>query len=137
MSAALTSERRATLHRRVRFIVGFTITYNVIEAAVKLGVRKIVVASSETTYGVCFSDGQTDPASLPLEEDYDVDPMDSYGLSKVLNEVTAGSARGPRPGRPSRRPASTPTTSWPRNRSGKRSPPPRSSSRTGRGWDRT
>ena len=26
---------------------------------------------------------------LPLEEDYDVDPMDSYGLSKVVNEVTA------------------------------------------------
>ena len=64
-------------------------TYNVIEAAVKLGIRKLVIASSETTYGICFADGRADPASLPLEEDYDVDPMDSYGLSKVVNEVTA------------------------------------------------
>lgn len=66
-------------------------TYNVIEAAVKLGIEKIIIASSETTYGICFSDGQTDPKSLPLEEDYDVDPMDSYGLSKVVNEQTARS----------------------------------------------
>ena len=64
-------------------------TYNVIEAAVKLGIKKIIIASSETTYGICFSDGKTDPHSLPLEEDYDVDPMDSYGLSKVVNEQTA------------------------------------------------
>ncbi|EOZ95448.1 UDP-glucose 4-epimerase [Indibacter alkaliphilus LW1] len=66
-------------------------TYNVIEAAVKLGIKKIIIASSETTYGICFSDGRTDPQSLPLEEDYDVDPMDSYGLSKVVNEKTARS----------------------------------------------
>ena len=66
-------------------------TYNVIEAAVKLGIKKIIIASSETTYGICFSDGQTNPKVLPLEEDYDVDPMDSYGLSKVVNEKTARS----------------------------------------------
>ena len=66
-------------------------TYNVIEAAVKLGIKKIIIASSETTYGICFSDGQTNPNVLPLEEDYDVDPMDSYGLSKVVNEKTAHS----------------------------------------------
>ena len=66
-------------------------TYNVIEAAVKLGIKKIIIASSETTYGICFSDGQTNPKYLPLEEDYDVDPMDSYGLSKVVNEKTARS----------------------------------------------
>lgn len=66
-------------------------TYNVIEAAVKLGIEKIIIASSETTYGICFSDGITNPNSLPLDEDYDVDPMDSYGLSKVVNEKTARS----------------------------------------------
>src|SRR5205085_12262330 len=64
-------------------------TYNVIEAATKLGVRKVVIASSETTYGVCFAEGDKDFRAFPLEEDYDVDPMDSYGLSKVVNEQTA------------------------------------------------
>ena len=64
-------------------------TYNVIEAAMKLGIRKVVIASSETTYGVCFAEGDKDYHSFPLEEDYDVDPMDSYGLSKVVNEKTA------------------------------------------------
>jgi nucleoside-diphosphate-sugar epimerase len=66
-------------------------TYSVIEAAVKLGIRKIIVASSETTYGVCFADGEVSPASLPVEEDMDVNPMDSYGMSKVINEQTARS----------------------------------------------
>lgn len=64
-------------------------TYNVIEAAVKLGVRKVIVASSETTYGICFAEGDREPHYLPLDEEYDVDPMDSYGLSKVVNEKTA------------------------------------------------
>lgn len=71
------------------FTVNTIGAYNVIDAAVKLGIRKIVFASSETTYGICFADGEVDPECLPLEEDYDVNPMDSYGLSKVLNEKTA------------------------------------------------
>lgn len=71
------------------FVANVTSTYNVIEAAMKLGIRKVVIASSETTYGVCFAEGDKDYHSFPLEEDYDVDPMDSYGLSKVVNEKTA------------------------------------------------
>ncbi|MBC7736223.1 MAG: NAD(P)-dependent oxidoreductase [Candidatus Saccharibacteria bacterium] len=63
-------------------------TYNVLEAAMKLGVRKVIFASSETTYGVCFAEGDKDYHSFPLTEEYDSDPMDSYGLSKVVNEKT-------------------------------------------------
>ena len=64
-------------------------TYNVIDAAVKLGIKKIIIASSETTYGIIFSERPRQPDYLPLDEDYDVDPMDSYALSKVVNEKTA------------------------------------------------
>ncbi|KAI9721212.1 MAG: hypothetical protein M1812_002373 [Candelaria pacifica] len=64
-------------------------TYNVIEAACKLGIKKIVIASSETTYGVCFAQGDVDYHSFPLEEDYDVDPMDTYAISKLCGERTA------------------------------------------------
>jgi nucleoside-diphosphate-sugar epimerase len=61
----------------------------VIEAAVKLGIRKIIIASSETTYGLVFAHEPRDPAYFPLDEEYDVDPMDSYALSKVVNEKNA------------------------------------------------
>ncbi|ESY32703.1 NAD(P)-dependent oxidoreductase [Mesorhizobium sp. LNJC391B00] len=64
-------------------------TYNIIEAAVKLGIPKVVIASSETTYGVVFANEPRDPKYFPLDEEYDVDPMDSYALSKVVNEHTA------------------------------------------------
>ena len=63
-------------------------TYNVIEAATKLGIKKIIFASSETTYGFCFAQGNPLPKWLPIEEDYETSPTDSYGLSKVLNEQT-------------------------------------------------
>ena len=61
-------------------------TYNVVEAATKLGVKKVIFASSETTYGFCFAQGNPVPKWLPIEEDYETNPTDSYGLSKVLNE---------------------------------------------------
>lgn len=64
-------------------------TYNIIEAATKLGIPKVIVASSETTYGLVFANEPRDPKYLPFDEAYPVNPMDSYALSKICNERTA------------------------------------------------
>ena len=64
-------------------------TYNIIEAAEKLGIRKTIIASSETTCGLVFANEARDPAYFPLDEDYPSNPMDSYALSKICNERTA------------------------------------------------
>jgi len=66
-------------------------TYNVIEAAVKLGIGKVVFASSETTYGICFAQGEVQPAYVPVDEAHPTVPHDSYAMSKVCNEATARS----------------------------------------------
>ena len=69
-----------------------TSTYNVIEAACKLGIKKVVIASSETVYGVCFAQGDSDYHSFPLDEDsYDNDPEDTYATSKLCGERVARS----------------------------------------------
>lgn len=66
-------------------------TYNVIDAALRAGITKIIFASSETTYGICFWDGEKKPEYVPVDEDHPTLPMDSYAMSKVVNEATAKS----------------------------------------------
>lgn len=66
-------------------------TYNVIEVATKLGIPKIIFASSETTYGVCFAAGELKPDYVPVDEDHPTVPHDSYAMSKVCNEATGRS----------------------------------------------
>lgn len=66
-------------------------TYNVIDAALKMGVRKVIFASSETAYGICFADGERKPEYLPMDEEHPTVPEDSYAMSKVVNEATARS----------------------------------------------
>jgi len=66
-------------------------TYNVIDAGVRLGIKKVIIASSETTYGVCFADGEVKPLYVPVDEEHPVVPPDSYAMSKVVNEITAKS----------------------------------------------
>ncbi|GIP30146.1 nucleoside-diphosphate-sugar epimerase [Paenibacillus sp. J23TS9] len=64
-------------------------TYNVLEAASGLGIRKVVIASSESSYGIVFAVNPIAPQYVPLDEDHPQLPQDSYGLSKIVNEQTA------------------------------------------------
>lgn len=64
-------------------------TYNILEAAANLGISKVVVASSESSYGIVFASEFFDPKYLPIDEAHPQLPEDSYGLSKVVNELTA------------------------------------------------
>ncbi|KAH8803303.1 hypothetical protein F5884DRAFT_805057 [Xylogone sp. PMI_703] len=69
-------------------VMGF---HNVVEAACKLGVKKIILASSVTTYGVTFAQGHREYTSFPIDEEVDCNPMDSYALSKLVGERIARS----------------------------------------------
>lgn len=52
MTAALSDERRATLHRRVRLIVGFTISYNVIEGIVAISAGAAASSAALIGFGL-------------------------------------------------------------------------------------
>lgn len=52
MSAPLTAARRSTLHRRVRFIVAFTITYNVIEGIVAIWAGTVASSAALIGFGL-------------------------------------------------------------------------------------
>lgn len=51
-TTALTAERRTKLHRRVRFIVAFTITYNVIEAIVAIWAGSMASSAALIGFGL-------------------------------------------------------------------------------------
>ncbi len=69
------------------FRINTVSTYNVLEAAVKLRVPKILFASSETTYGICFAHGEVVPDYIPVDEEHPTVPHDAYAMSKVCNEI--------------------------------------------------
>jgi nucleoside-diphosphate-sugar epimerase len=61
-------------------------THTVFSAAARLGVRRVVWASSETTLGLPFD---TPPERVPVDEESEPRPESSYALSKVLGEEMA------------------------------------------------
>jgi nucleoside-diphosphate-sugar epimerase len=61
-------------------------TYNVFEAARRLGIKNVVWASSETVLGLPFD---TPPPYVPVDEEYPGRPESAYSLSKHLGEAMA------------------------------------------------
>ncbi len=63
-------------------------TYNVGEAAGRLGLRKIVAASSINAMGMSMAEREMAPLSLPIDEEHPRRPQDAYSLSKLMDEET-------------------------------------------------
>jgi len=61
-------------------------TFNVFWAAVRLGIRRIVYASSETVLGLPFD---VPPPYIPVDEEYPARPESVYSIVKVLEEQLA------------------------------------------------
>ncbi len=70
----------ATFHNNM------TSTFNVFWAAVRLGIRRIVYASSETVLGLPFD---VPPPYIPVDEKYAPRPESVYSLVKTLEERLA------------------------------------------------
>jgi nucleoside-diphosphate-sugar epimerase len=64
-------------------------TYNILEAAAGLGIRKVVLASSKSVLGYPAFYQAFAPKYAPIDEDHPLLPQDSYALSKVVCEETA------------------------------------------------
>ena len=62
-------------------------TYAVFSAAARLGIGRVVWASSETLLGLPFAEP---PAYAPIDEDHPLRPNWSYALAKRLGEDMAG-----------------------------------------------
>jgi nucleoside-diphosphate-sugar epimerase len=71
----------------VTFNANMTMNFNVFQAAVTLGLSRVVWASSETTLGLPFD---VPPRYAPVDEDHFPIPTSTYALSKVATETIAG-----------------------------------------------
>ena len=61
-------------------------TFNVLEAAIRFGVRRFVNISSETVPGYFFPERPALPEYVPVDEEHPVRPQDPYALSKAFGE---------------------------------------------------
>ncbi len=76
----------------VVFTNNLSATFNVVEACVRLGVRRLVNISSETVPGFIFAERPFLPEYLPVDEAHPVRPQDPYALAKLFGEQLCDAA---------------------------------------------
>ena len=69
------------------FAVNVNSAYNVLEAAVQLGIKRVVLASSIQASRTVRMRNDTRYAYLPIDEDLPLDPQNDYALAKQVGEV--------------------------------------------------
>jgi len=83
--AAVSHPKRATPEQLMQTnVIG---TFNVLEAAVREGVGKVVFASTDATYGFAYPQHPRLPDYVPINEEHPCTPEDEYGLSKLIGEI--------------------------------------------------
>jgi nucleoside-diphosphate-sugar epimerase len=60
-------------------------TFNVLDASQRLGLHRVILASSAQVYGFA----QHDPLFVPVTEDHPLRPLNSYALAKIASEQAA------------------------------------------------
>jgi nucleoside-diphosphate-sugar epimerase len=78
------------------FSTNMALAFNVVEASVVLGIRRLVYASSFSVLGFPFFVKPVELSYLPIDEAHPNAPQDAYALSKTLGEdvVEAAVRRG-------------------------------------------
>ncbi len=73
------------------FLTNVSMTWNVLEASARLGIKRVVLASSVQVNNTITPRSPLRFQYLPLDEDHPVTPHEDYGLSKLVGEVCANS----------------------------------------------
>lgn len=64
-------------------------TFNILQAAAVLGIKRVVMASSVSALGIAFRFRDFTPQYVPVDEDHPLLSQDAYGLSKSVGEHIA------------------------------------------------
>jgi UDP-glucose 4-epimerase len=92
--AAIPNPREATAE--LTFKNNVQGAWTVFEAAAEAGVKRVVVASSDSVFGLSYNPPDWPPRYLPVDETHPTRPTEVYSLSKKVTETIAESyaARG-------------------------------------------